>query len=108
FMTTPDRFPSAKQIFSFRSATFVALAFASLSIALSGCRHQQSESEQTAAAEQKTAPKFETRIANADSEPQNWLSTGRNYEETRFSPLSNINKDNIAALGLAWSYDLDT
>ncbi|WP_221793932.1 PQQ-dependent dehydrogenase, methanol/ethanol family [Aquisediminimonas sediminicola] len=48
------------------------------------------------------------RIIAADSEPQNWLSTGRNYQETRFSPLDQINDANVGQLGLAWSFDLDT
>jgi len=48
------------------------------------------------------------RIINADKEPGNWLSTGRNYQETRFSPLEQINQANVSELGLVWSYDLDT
>lgn len=53
-------------------------------------------------------PDFGQRIINADEEPQNWLSTGRNYQETRFSPLSIINEKNVEKLGLEWSFDLDT
>ena len=48
------------------------------------------------------------RIANADREPGNWMSHGRTYNEQRFSPLQTINDKNVAQLGLAWSYDLDT
>ncbi len=48
------------------------------------------------------------RIIAADAEPQNWLSTGRNYQETRYSPLDQINTGNVADLKLAWFYDLDT
>lgn len=48
------------------------------------------------------------RIVNADKEPGNWLTHGRNYGEQRFSPLKQINDGNAAQLGLAWSYDLDT
>jgi alcohol dehydrogenase (cytochrome c)/quinohemoprotein ethanol dehydrogenase len=51
---------------------------------------------------------FATRIQNADAEPENWLSHGRNYQETRDSPLAQINVGNVTQLGLAWSYDLDT
>ena len=51
---------------------------------------------------------FGTRIAQADAEPQNWLSTGRTYQEGRFSPLDQINDQTIGRLSLAWSYDLDT
>jgi quinohemoprotein ethanol dehydrogenase len=44
------------------------------------------------------------RIINADEEPGNWLSHGRTYDEQRFSPLDQINDENIGELGLAWSY----
>jgi quinohemoprotein ethanol dehydrogenase len=48
------------------------------------------------------------RIANADSEPGNWLAHGRTYGEQRFSPLDQINENNIGQLGLAWAMDTDT
>jgi len=48
------------------------------------------------------------RITAADSEPGNWLTHGRTYAEQRFSPLTQINAENVADLGLAWYYDLDT
>jgi len=43
--------------------------------------------------------------APADGE---WLSHGRTYDEQRFSPLTKVDAGNVAQLGLAWSYDLDT
>src|SRR3972149_5696907 len=48
------------------------------------------------------------RVLSADSEPQNWLVHGRTYDEQRYSPLTQINEDNIAGLGLAWFYDFPT
>ena len=48
------------------------------------------------------------RIINADSEPGNWLSHGRTYDEQRFSPLAKINDGNVSDLGLAWHFDIDT
>lgn len=48
------------------------------------------------------------RIIHADNEPGNWMSYGRTYSEQRFSPLSQIDDQNISRLGLAWSLDLDT
>lgn len=47
------------------------------------------------------------RIANADAEPGNWMSHGRDYGEQRFSPLKKITDANVDELGLAWSYKLD-
>jgi quinohemoprotein ethanol dehydrogenase len=62
-----------------------------------------------AGAQQTTAaPETGERIINSDNEPQNWLSTGRNYQETRYSPLDQINTANVNGLGLVWSYNLDT
>ena len=48
------------------------------------------------------------RIIKADNEPGNWLSHGRNYEEQRYSPLEDINKENIERLNLAWSFDMNS
>ena len=48
------------------------------------------------------------RIINTDSEPNNWLSHGRNYEEQRYSILEDINKENINKLELAWSFDMNS
>jgi alcohol dehydrogenase (cytochrome c)/quinohemoprotein ethanol dehydrogenase len=50
----------------------------------------------------------EARIINADSEPGNWLTTGRTYSEQNYSPLDAIDSDNVATLGLTWYVDLDT
>jgi quinohemoprotein ethanol dehydrogenase len=48
------------------------------------------------------------RITAADREPGNWLTYGRTYSEQRFSPLKQINEQNVQRLGLAWYFDLDT
>src|SRR5205823_634107 len=34
-----------------------------------------------------------------------WLTTGRDYAETRYSPLKQIDASNVSKLGLAWSFD---
>jgi alcohol dehydrogenase (cytochrome c)/quinohemoprotein ethanol dehydrogenase len=48
------------------------------------------------------------RLVQAAVGPQNWLTTGRTYDESRDSPLDKINDKNVQSLGLAWFYDLDT
>lgn len=48
------------------------------------------------------------RIDNANNTPQEWLSYGGTYDEQRHSRLTTINRDNIADLGVAWTYDLAT
>ncbi|HYL86251.1 MAG TPA: PQQ-dependent dehydrogenase, methanol/ethanol family [Candidatus Angelobacter sp.] len=49
-----------------------------------------------------------SRLTHADQEPGNWLSYGRTYSEQRFSPLKQINDQNVGQLGLAWFVDIDT
>jgi len=46
-----------------------------------------------------------SRLQNADAEPGQWLALGRNFEGQRFSPLQQINADNVAELGFAWEYE---
>src|SRR5271165_6243356 len=38
----------------------------------------------------------------------NWMSVGGTYAEQHYSPLTQINKDNVAQLGLSWFADYDT
>jgi PQQ-dependent dehydrogenase (methanol/ethanol family) len=48
------------------------------------------------------------RLLAADS-PENageWMSYGRDYSEQRYSPLKEINSDNVGRLGLTWYADL--
>lgn len=47
-------------------------------------------------------------LVNADSRTGDWITHGRTYSETRFSPLKKINAENAKTLGLAWSFDTET
>jgi PQQ-dependent dehydrogenase (methanol/ethanol family) len=38
--------------------------------------------------------------------PGEWVSYNVNWKEQRFSPLTQINENNVDRLGLAWSYDI--
>jgi quinohemoprotein ethanol dehydrogenase len=40
------------------------------------------------------------------AQADNWLAYGRNYSEQRFSPLEQVNADNVSTLGLSWSLPL--
>jgi PQQ-dependent dehydrogenase (methanol/ethanol family) len=46
------------------------------------------------------------RVMAAESNPDNWMTYGRTYSDQRFSPLQQINADNIDRLGLAWYADI--
>lgn len=39
---------------------------------------------------------------------EEWLTYGRTYDEQRFSPLDQVNKETVSRLGVAWSADFDT
>lgn len=44
------------------------------------------------------------RLRDAQTEPSNWLTYGRDYTNQRFSPLTQIDAANVAGLAPAWSY----
>ena len=50
----------------------------------------------------------DARLRNAADDEANWLTSGRTYDEHRFSPLQQINNDTVGDLGLAWSLELGT
>jgi len=74
-----------------------------LFIVLSSCTTTGDRHATSGAAAVDTA-----RLVAADSEPGNWMSHGRTYDEQRYSPLDQIDKENVGELGLAWSFDLET
>jgi PQQ-dependent dehydrogenase (methanol/ethanol family) len=104
-----------------RSRMFTATALA-LAV-LTGCQPDAQESAQTATATEEsaaapaataaaaaptTANVTQERLLNAEAEPGQWLMVGGTYEETHYSPLDQINRDNIGQLGLGWYADYDT
>jgi quinohemoprotein ethanol dehydrogenase len=62
----------------------------------------------SAAASSRAAAVDAARLRDANAEPHNWMSHGRDYTEQRFSPLAAINADTIQRLGLAWYYEANT
>lgn len=89
-----------------------------LSVLLSACGGDSATtSTQTPAVSASTAVASTTsgfarvtaeRLTNAASEPDQWMTYGGTYQEQRFSQLDEINKSNVADLGLAWFADLGT
>ena len=45
-------------------------------------------------------------LLKADSDPGNWLTHHKDYSAQRFSPLNQINKDNVKNLHVAWTLQL--
>jgi quinohemoprotein ethanol dehydrogenase len=78
-------------------------------VGASGCNHSLRESSGNLSVHAlKAADVNDSRLSNADQDSANWMSYGRTYSEQRFSPLKDINDQNVKGLGLAWRYDLDT
>jgi quinohemoprotein ethanol dehydrogenase len=50
----------------------------------------------------------DARLVAAAGEPQSWLTYGGTYSEQRFSALDEISTENVARLGLAFSYATNT
>ena len=79
-----------------------------LSIALLGCEHVEPQGGAAPAPGGAPANVTAERLLNAASEPSQWMTYGGNYEEHRYSGLSQINRDNVKQLGLVWFADYDT
>ncbi len=48
------------------------------------------------------------RLSSASAEPEVWMSYGRTYDEQRYSPLTQINRETLDQVGLAWYADMTT
>ena len=86
---------------------------------LTSCSQSDNETDQTSgAAGENAAAQSENvsivaadvsydRLLNAESEPSQWMMKGGTYEERYFSPLDEINRENVGDLDLAWYADYD-
>ena len=84
-----------------RQALLLAWVFA----ALAGCAR---EDKPPAAAVVPTGKVDRERLMAVGSDPGAWLTTGRDFGETHYSPLDLINRDNVARLGFAWQLETGT
>jgi quinohemoprotein ethanol dehydrogenase len=82
-----------------------ALFFVGVILLVSVAGYRKGQGQQ---APNKPADVNGARIVSADREPGNWMVHGRTYNEQRFSPLQQINTQNVSQLKLAWFHDLDT
>ncbi len=66
------------------------------------------EDEQIAVGEHSEELIAAADILGAANNNAEWLSYGRTYSEERYSPLTQINRESVEQLGVAWSFELDT
>jgi len=62
------------------------------------------ESPEVAARRAAAGAIDDARLARADADLGNWIATGRDQGEQRFSPLTQVHANNAARLQLAWSF----
>ena len=79
----------------------LGLAMAGL---LSGCDLLEASSD--GGSSSSGAADIDGEFLKTGGDGSNWASIGFNYDEARYSPLKQINTENVAELGLAWSVDL--
>lgn len=88
------------------------LTLITLSLVVIGCSQKESAQQSDLSTETSSQQQFANisweRIKNADSEPDQWLTEGRDFGKGHYSPLTQINKDNVSQLGLAWDHKLTT
>lgn len=77
-----------------------------LALGCTACDHSAQQEAKAPAASAKRGAVDEKRLANiAEGE---WLTGGRDEGGTYFSPLKQINAENVARLGFAWDYSVGT
>ncbi|WP_116365482.1 PQQ-dependent dehydrogenase, methanol/ethanol family [Parahaliea mediterranea] len=54
------------------------------------------------------APVTDQRLISAIHDDANWMSYGKDYSDTRYSRLDQINDESVSKLGLAWSQDINS
>jgi quinohemoprotein ethanol dehydrogenase len=84
------------------SSSLASACLGAVTLSLIGCSKQQPTDVQ------QVAQLDQVRLVNADREPQNWPTTGRDFGKSHYSPMNRINKNNIASLGFAWEYQTHT
>ena len=80
-------------------------SFLLLLVLLAACDREQAAAPASPGATE-TAVVVEAQVAPLPD--TDWALHGNDYREQRFSPLQQINRDNVADLGLAWSFDMYT
>jgi hypothetical protein len=84
------------------------LAFADLTFAclLAACdRGGESTAASTQPGDARPSAVDAVRLRAAGSDPRNWMTHGRTYNEQRFSPPAQIASQSVDTLGLAWHHD---
>jgi len=88
----------------FRIAIAIALAAAAFLVA----SRSEKILAQTKPAETAYGQIDRARLLAADKHPDEWLTSGRDFGKSHYSPLAQINKETVSRLGFAWGYHTHT
>ncbi len=75
-------------------------------LALVSCKAATNENEAADRSAATGAGKVDAALLTTGGDGRDWAMTGFNYQEQRFSPLTQINAGNVGQLGLAWYADM--
>ena len=101
----------------FTSFRRYSLLLLSVTLVVSGCSQDSADTTQptlsTAAPSASVSDRVPANVTddaliNASNDAGEWLSYGRDYGETRYSPLNQITFSNVSELGVAWTYNTGT
>src|SRR5690606_10841316 len=84
---------------------FTAALLGCAALALASCNASKNESISGGALDD--AEKASETLLKTCGDGDDWSAIGYSYDEQRFSPLTDINDQNVGTLGIAWFADLD-
>ncbi|NHN36539.1 PQQ-dependent dehydrogenase, methanol/ethanol family [Pseudomaricurvus alcaniphilus] len=87
---------------AFRLAAYLIFSV----IMLTACNQHNTENSHADKSEDTIVSSEKVDQITSKAQNGDWPSYGLDYSEQRFSPLTEINVDNVKQLGLAWSLDL--
>jgi quinohemoprotein ethanol dehydrogenase len=80
-----------------------------LAAMLAGCGNRDGDRAAATEGLPETAGQIDQeRLVAVQSEPGEWLTGGRDFGKTHYSPLETINRDTVARLGFAWELQTGT
>jgi len=92
-----------------RKATFLSLTFAVLLLTLAyGVAKSFAQTRARSAAPRAYGQINLKRLMSANQHPGEWLTSGRDFGRSYYSPLTQINISNVSRLGFAWEYKTHT
>jgi len=75
---------------------------------LTACQPEQSTGNTSPATARAPAQVDRARLLTIDAEPGVWLTGGRDFGRTHYSPLTAIDRQNVKTLGFAWDFATGT